>query len=149
MTNGTGLERRAGAPGLEICRVNVAGVCRSAGVSAIVQVVAVEHVVGRAMPLRRIAEPVPALPGTKFNPRSDTGKPSMAPAIALDGRITSMVGPDVMAIVADADFVLSASLVATIEMAFGDGATEGEVNTPLASTEPHAAPPQPWPAIAD
>ena len=134
---------------MEICRVNVAGVCRSAGVSAIVQVVAVEHVVGRATPLRRIAEPVPALPGTKFNPRSDTGKPSIAPAIALDGRITSMVGPDVMAIVADADFVLSASLVATIEMAFGDGATVGEVNTPLASTEPHAAPPQPWPAIAD
>ena len=134
---------------MEICRVNVAGVCRSAGVSAIVQVVAVEHVVGRATPLRRIAEPVPALPGTKFNPRSDTGKPSMAPAIALDGRITSMVGPDVMAIVADADFVLSASLVAMIEIAFGDGATEGAVKTPLASTEPHAAPPQPWPAIAD
>ena len=44
----------------------------------------------------------------------------MAPAIVLDGRITSMVGPDVIAIVADADFVLSVSLVATIEMAFGD-----------------------------
>ena len=68
MTNGTGLERRAGAPGLEICKVNVAAVWRSAGVSTIAQVVAVEHVVGRATPLRRIAEPVPPLPGTKFNP---------------------------------------------------------------------------------
>jgi hypothetical protein len=117
--------KRVRTPGtvvLEICRV-----------SAIVQVVAVEHVVGRATPLRRIAEPVPALPGTKFNPCTDTGKPSIAPAIALDGRITSMVGPDVMAIVADADFVLSASLVATIEMAFGDGATVGAVKRPLAS----------------
>ena len=148
-TNGTGLERRAGAPGLEICRVNVAAVCRSEGVSTIVQVVAVEHVVGRATPLRRIAEPVPALPGTKFNPCTDTGKPSTAPAIALDGKITSMVGPDVMAIVADPDFVLSATLVAMIEMALGDGATVGAVNTPLASTEPQAAPPQPWPGIAD
>jgi hypothetical protein len=61
----------------------------------------------------------------------------------LDGRITSIVGPDVMAIVADADFVLSAWLVAMIEMAFGEGATVGAVNTPLASTEPQAAPPQP------
>jgi hypothetical protein len=67
----------------------------------------------------------------------------MAPAIALDGKITSMVGPDVTAIVADAVFVLSATLVATMEMAFGDGATVGAVNTPLASTEPQAAPPQP------
>jgi hypothetical protein len=73
----------------------------------------------------------------------------MAPAIALDGKITSMVGPEVMAIVADADLVLSATLVATIETALGKGATVGAVNTPLASTEPQAAPPQPWPAIAD
>src|SRR5579864_3711578 len=60
--NGTGLERRAGAPGLEICKVNVAAVWRSAGVRAIAQVVAVEQEVGRATPLRRIVEPVPALP---------------------------------------------------------------------------------------
>jgi len=31
----------------------------------------------------------------------------------------------------------------------GVGATVGAVNTPLAYTEPQAAPPQPWPAIAD
>ena len=141
--NGTGLERSAGAPGLEIWRVKAAAVCRSAGVRTIAQAVAVEHVVGRALPLRRIVEPVPALPGTKFNPRTDTGKPSIAPAIVLDGRITSMVGPDVMAIIADADFVLSAWLVAMIEMAFGEGATVGALKTPLASTEPQAAPPQP------
>ena len=134
---------------MEICRMNVADVCRSAGVSAIAQLVAVEHVVGRATPLRRIADPVLALPGTKFNPCTDTGKPSMAPAIALDGKITSIVGPEVMAIVADADFVLSATLVAMIEMAFGEGATVGAVNTPLPSTDLQAAPPQPWPAIAD
>jgi hypothetical protein len=48
-----------------------------------------------------------------------------------------------MAIVADADFVLSASLVAMIEIALGDGAAVGAVKTPLASTEPQAAPPQP------
>ena len=73
----------------------------------------------------------------------------MAPAIALEGKITSMVGPDVTAMVADAVFVLSVTLVAMIEIAFGEGATVGAVNTPLASTEPQAAPPQPWPATAD
>jgi len=73
----------------------------------------------------------------------------MAPAIALEGKITSMVGPDVTAMVADAVFVLSATLVAMIEIAFGDGAIVGAVNSPLASTEPQAAPPQPCPEIAD
>ena len=142
-TNGTGLDRSAGAPGLEICRVKVAAVCRSAGVRAIAQMVAVEHAVGRAAPLRRIVEPVPALPGTKFKPCTKTGKPPIAPAIALEGRTTSMVGPDVMAIVADADLLASAALAAMIEIAFGEGATVGAVKTPSASTEPHAAPPQP------
>jgi hypothetical protein len=73
----------------------------------------------------------------------------MAPAIALEGKITSMVGPDVTAMVAEAVSVLSATLVAMIEIAFGEGAAVGAVNTPLASTEPQAAPPQPWPATAD
>jgi hypothetical protein len=60
-----------------------------------------------------------------------------------------MVGPDVTAIVADADFVLSAWLVAMIAIAFGEGAIVGAVNNPFASTEPHAAPPQPCPGTAD
>ena len=107
------------------------------------QVVVVAHVVARATPLRRITEPASPLPATKFKPWTDSGKPSTAPAITLEGKIVSMVGPDVIAIVAEADFVLSAWLVAMIDIAFGEGATVGAVNTPLPSTEPHAAPPQP------
>ena len=88
-------------------------------------------------------EPEPPLSATKFKPWTDSGKPSTPPAITPEGKSASMVGPDVIAIVAEAHFVLSAWLVAMIEIAFGEGATAGAVNTPLPSTEPHAAPPQP------
>jgi hypothetical protein len=53
-----------------------------------------------------------------------------------------------MATVALALFVESATLVATTEIAFGEGAVAGAVYNPFASTDPHAAPPHPWPATA-
>ena len=59
---------KGGGAGIGDLQSEVAAVCTSAGVSAIAQVVAVEHVVGRATPLRRIAEPAPPLPGTKLRP---------------------------------------------------------------------------------
>lgn len=112
------------------------------------QLSAVRHVVGRAAPFSRIVEPAPALPVTKFTPSTASGKASTAPAMTLEGKTISMVEPLVIAIVADPDFVGSASLVAVIRIAFGEGATGGAVNTPLASTEPQAAPAHPWPVTA-
>jgi hypothetical protein len=47
--------------------------------------------------------------------------------MVLDGRITSIAGPLEMEIVADADFVGSASLVAIREIALGEGAALGAV----------------------
>ena len=89
------------------------------------QAVAVGQAVARAVPLMRIEEAAAPEPATKFTPWSDSGKLSAAPAITLDGSITSIVGPLVMATVAVADFVASARLVAITEIALGDGATVG------------------------
>ena len=62
--------------------------------------------------------------------------------------MTSITGPLVSATVAAADFVGSARLVAITEIALGEGAADGAEYRPLASTEPHAAPAQPWPVTA-
>jgi hypothetical protein len=48
-----------------------------------------------------------------------------APAMALEGRIFSITGPLVSAMVDDADFVASAWLVAITEIALGEGAAVG------------------------
>ena len=112
------------------------------------QVVAVAQVVARAVPFSRITEAELPLPATKFAPSTSKGKLSTAPAITLDGKITSIVGPLVTATVALALFVESATLVAVTEIALGDGAAVGAVYRPFASTDPHAAPPHPWLAIA-
>ena len=77
------------------------------------------------IPLMRIEEAALPDPATKFVLALENGKLSTAPAITLDGRITSIAGPLVMATVAVADFVPSARLVAITEMAFGEGATVG------------------------
>jgi len=47
--------------------------------------------------------------------------------MVLDGRIASIAGPLEIEMVADADFVGSASLVAITEIAFGEGAALGAV----------------------
>jgi hypothetical protein len=47
------------------------------------------------------------------------------PAITLEGRILSITGPFVIATVAEADFVGSATLVAVTEIALGEGAAVG------------------------
>jgi hypothetical protein len=68
--------------------------------------------------------------------------------MVLDGRMTSIAGPLEIEIVADADFVGSASLVAMTEIALGEGAALGAVYTPLADTEPQAVPAHPAPLTA-
>jgi hypothetical protein len=50
-----------------------------------------------------------------------------------------------MATVAPPLFVESAALVATTEIALGEGAVVGAVYNPFASTDPQAAPPHPPP----
>ena len=68
--------------------------------------------------------------------------------MVLDGRRASIAGPLEIEIVADADFVGSASLVAITEIALGEGAALGAVYTPLAVTEPQAVPAHPAPLTA-
>jgi len=148
ITNGTGFDSAGEPPGFCTCTVSVPAAATSDGLSTVVQADAVEQVVARATPLIRITDAEPLPPGTKLVPCTDSGKPSTAPAIALDGRSTSIVGPFRIATVADADFVGSASLVATTETALGDGAVLGAEYSPLAFTDPHADPVQPAPVTA-
>jgi hypothetical protein len=68
--------------------------------------------------------------------------------MVLDGRIASIAGPLEIEMVADANFVGSASLVATSEIALGEGAALGAVYAPLAVTEPQAVPAHPAPLTA-
>src|ERR1700722_8955087 len=128
--------------------VRLPGDCTSARLSAVAQPVVVAQVVPRATPLIRIVEAVAPVPGMKFRPCTASGKLSTAPAKVLEGSMTSMTGPLVMATVADADLVGSATLVAVIEMALGEGAAVGAVNTPVELMEPQAAAEHPWPATA-
>ena len=118
------------------------------GFSTVAHEVALEQLVPRAMPLIRIADAEPPLPATKFTPRTTSGKASTSPAMVLDGRMASIAGPLEIEIVADADFVGSASLVAVTEIALGEGAALGAVYTPLAVTEPQAVPAHPAPLTA-
>jgi hypothetical protein len=120
----------------------------SDGFNAVVHADVLAQVVLRAAPLIRIVEAELPLPAAKCTPWIASGKLSIAPAITLDGRMTSIVGPLDTATVADADFVGSAELVATTEIALGDGAAAGAVYIPLVFTEPHADPAQPWPSTA-
>jgi len=124
-TNGTRFDSAAGLPGSWICTVSVPAAATSDGFRTVVHVDVVAHVVVRAASLIRIVDAELPLPTTKCVPWTDSGKLSTAPAIALDGRISSIVGPLVTATVAEADFVGSAELVATTEIALGDGATLG------------------------
>lgn len=127
MTNGTGFESAPFGPGFWICTVTVAADCTSDGFSAVAQACAVEQVVPRGAPLMRMVDALLPLPATKFVPRTARGKLSTAPAKTLEGRISLMSTPLVMAMVAVAYLVWSAWLVAISEIAFGDGAAEGAV----------------------
>jgi len=95
--------------------------------SDVVHAVVDAQAVLRAAPSSRITDAEFPLPATKFTPSTSSGNDSTAPAITLDGRIASIAGPLVRVIVAEADFVESAWLVATTEIAFGEGAALGAV----------------------
>jgi hypothetical protein len=75
--------------------------------------------------LSKITEAELPLPATKFIPCTVNGKLITVPARTLEGRMTSISGPDVNAIEPVADFVGSALLVATMEIASGEGAAVG------------------------
>ena len=125
IANGTGFESAGELPGFCTCTVSAPAAATSDGFSTVVQANVVAQVVVRAAPLIKITEAALPLPATKLVPCTASEKPSTAPAIALDGRSTSIVGPLRTATVAEADFVGSAALVATTEIAFGDGAAPG------------------------
>lgn len=65
--------------------------------------------------------------GMKLRPFTASRKLCCAPAITLEGRTVSIVGPDVTATVAAAVREGFAALVAVMRIAFGDGATAGAV----------------------
>lgn len=148
ITSGTGFESAPGAPGFCTCTVSEPADATSEGFNAVTHCAPDAHVVARAVPLIKIVDAATPLPATKFVPCSSSGKPSTAPAVTDEGKITSIIGPLEMAIVAAADFVGSAWLVAITEIALGEVAAAGAEYKPLAFTDPHAAPLQPWPTIA-
>ena len=80
-----------------------------------------------AVPFTRIAEAPAPRPATKPAPFTASVKSAATPAITLDGKICSIAGPLVIATVAVPDCDRSAKLVATTEIAFGDGAASGAV----------------------
>src|ERR1700735_2925528 len=148
MTKGTGFESCACGVGFWIWIVSVAADCTSTGLSVVEQVFTLGHVVARALPLIRIVDAALPEPATKFKPCTEKGKLSTAPAITLDGRITSIAGPLVMVMAAVADFVVSAIVVAMTEVPLGGGATVGGEEGRVASAERQAAPAEPWPVTA-
>ena len=107
--------------------VNVVTACTSAGFSPVAQTVRSAQVVLRVMPLIEMVDAALPLPATNPLPCTSSGKPSTAPANTLDGKITSMVGPLVIASVALADMLVFAWLVAVTVTAFGEGAVTGAV----------------------
>ena len=107
--------------------------------------VVLEHVVPREVPLTRITDDEPPAPAAKPAPCTSSGKLSTGSAVALDGRIASIVGPLMIPMAAEADLVGSAALVAVMATPFGDGAVLGAEYKPAALTDPQAAPAQPVP----
>src|SRR6185437_12506656 len=109
ITNGTGLESAPGVPGFSTWTVNVPGDCTSVGFSTVAHEVTLEQLVPRPTPLTRIVDEELPIPATKFTPRTASGKASTSPVMVLDGRIASIAGPLEIEMVADANFVGSAS----------------------------------------
>ena len=118
------------------------------GLSEVVQMVELAHVVATGAPFMRMVEAPFPLPATKFTPSTSRGKFCTAPAVTLDGRRTSIVGALVMAMMAEADLLESAVLVATTSIALGELADAGAVYSPAAVMLPHVSPVQPCPSEA-
>lgn len=70
--------------------------------------------------------PLPVV-GVKFRPLTASSKLCCAPAMTLEGKTVSIVGPDVIATVAAAASEGVPTLVAVMVIAFGDGAVAGAV----------------------
>jgi hypothetical protein len=127
ITNGTGFESAPFGPGFCTWMVSVPADCTSAGFSPVAQLVVAAQVVPRVTPLIEMVEAALPLPATNPLPCTCSGKLSTAPAKTLDGKITSIVGPLVIAPVALAESPLLAWLVAVTVTAFGEGAAVGAV----------------------
>lgn len=110
--------------------------------------VGLAQVVARGLPPNRITEAPAPPPAAKPCPWTARVKLFAAPAIKLEGKSRSIVGPFVTATVAVADFVASAWLVAVTATALGEGALAGAVYRPLLSIVPQAVPLQPCPGTA-
>lgn len=91
--------------------------------------------------------PLPVV-ATKLSPFTASSKLCCAPAITLEGKTVSMVGPDMTATVAVAVSDGFARLVTVMLIAFGEGAAPGAMKFPALSIEPHDAPEHPWPGTA-
>lgn len=148
MTNDTGFESVAGVPGFCNSIESAPAAATSEGSRVIVQRLTVRQLVVRGELLTRSCDvPLPVV-ATKLSPFTASSKLCCAPAITLDGKTVSMVGPDRTATVAVAVSDGFALLVAVMLMAFGEGAPLGAVKFPLSSIEPHDAPEHPWPGAA-
>lgn len=99
----------------------------SEGCSTIVQRLTVEQFDVRGESLTRSCDdPLPVV-ATKLRPFTASAKFCCVPAITLEGKTVSIVGPDVIAAVAVDTSAGFASLVAVMRMAFGEGAIGGAV----------------------
>src|SRR5271154_4540653 len=127
ITNGTGFESAPFGPGFFTCMVSVAADCTSAGFSPVAHVVTAAQVVPRVVPLIEMMDAALPLPATNPLPCTSSGKLSTALANTLDGKITSIVGPLVIATVALADSLALAWVVAVTVTEFGEGAAVGAV----------------------
>ena len=127
ITRETGFESAGTAPGFSTCTEMTPAVAISAGKSVIVQRPEVGQFVVRGEPFTRICDDPLDVVGTKLSPCTANKKLFGAPAMTLEGRIVSMTGPDSSATVAVAEVDGLATLVATIEIAFGEGATPGAI----------------------
>jgi hypothetical protein len=79
----------------------------------------------RGVPFSRICELPVIVLGAKLRPFTVNAKLCCALARTLDGSKVSIVGPDVMATVAEAVSAGFAALVAVMRIALGDGAADG------------------------
>lgn len=146
-TNGAGFDN---APfGFCTCTISVPVAATSKGFSAVAHADDEAQLVARAAPLNRITEAEEPLPATKFRPSTSSGKPSTAPAVTLDGKTVSIVGPVFTATTAVSMPGGVDCVVATMAIAFGEGAVPGAVNSPVELIFPHAVPLQPEPGTAE
>lgn len=148
MTTETGFESAADAPGFCSSIESTPAAATSEGCRLIVQRLTVGQLVVRGELLTRSCDVPLPVAAIKLSPFTASSKLCCAPAITLEGKTVSMVGPDMTATVAVAVSDGFATPVAVMLIAFGEGAALGAVKFPALSIEPHDAPAHPSPGTA-